>query len=109
MPIQTVNSNQEEVESMSSENIVKNSLPVAENSARKNYLPIIERALSSFLIAIKEVIPNVDLKMASDSWIRAMETTKKNQSHDLDKFLRQVTINALTIDPKLMVREDSTK
>jgi hypothetical protein len=89
-----VNSRQEEVESMSTENTVK------------NYLPIIERALSSFLQAIAEVIPNVDLQKAGDSWIRAMETTRKNQSQDLDKFLRQVTINALTIDPTLLRRDE---
>ena len=76
-----------------------------ENVAR-NYLPIIERALSSFLKAIAEVVPNVDLKKASDNWIRAMETTKKNQSQNIDQFLRQVTINALTIDPKLLRKEE---
>jgi 2-phospho-L-lactate guanylyltransferase (CobY/MobA/RfbA family) len=94
MPKKIVNSNQGEVESMSSENVVK------------NYLPTIERALSSFLKAIAVVIPNVDLQKASDNWIRAMETTKKNQSQNLDQFLRQVTINALTIDPKLLVKEE---
>lgn len=97
MTIETVNSNQEEVEFMSTQNVVK------------NYMPIIERALGSFLKAIAEVIPNVDLKKASDSWIRAMETTRKNQSQNIDQFLRQVTINALTIDPKLLTREDKTK
>lgn len=90
---------------MSTENLAENRLPLTENAAKKNYLPIIERALSSFLLAIKEVIPNVDLKKASDNWIRAMETTKKDKSRNIDQFLRQVTINALTLDPKLLVKE----
>jgi hypothetical protein len=56
---------------------------------------IAERGLSSFLNAIAESSPGTDLEVASDCWIRAMETTTWNPEEGAEKFVRRVTIKAL--------------
>jgi len=62
-----------------------------------NLQSIAERGLSSFLQAIAEGQPDDDLRKASDCWIRAMETTDWSPGVSADKFICQVTINAMAI------------
>jgi hypothetical protein len=56
---------------------------------------VAERGLSSFLNAIAESSPGADLEVASDCWIRAMETTTWNPEESAEKFVRRVTVKAL--------------
>lgn len=55
-----------------------------------------ERGLSSFLQAIAESSPDTDLQSATSRWIRALETTPWNPEENTERFIRRVTINALT-------------
>lgn len=71
------------------------------DSMSTNLESIAERGLSSFLQAISAVAPDEDLQKASDCWIRALETTDWSASESSDRFVCQVTINAMAIIAKL--------
>jgi hypothetical protein len=62
---------------------------------------IAERGLSSFLQAIAEVAPEEDLQKAGDCWIRALKTTDWRPGETSDRFICDVTINALAITAEL--------
>jgi hypothetical protein len=54
-----------------------------------------ERGLSSFLQAIAGIVPGIDLQDAGDRWICALESTEWEAAMSPDRFILQVTINAL--------------
>ncbi len=56
---------------------------------------ISERGLSSFLQAIAEIVPDIDLSDASDCWMRAVESTDWVTGMSAERFIRQVAMNAL--------------
>jgi hypothetical protein len=57
-----------------------------------------ERGLSSFLRAFAGNTPNEDLQVATDCWIRAVETTGCSPGETAERFIRRVTIQALAIN-----------
>jgi hypothetical protein len=60
-----------------------------------NLQSIAARGLGSFLQAIAQLAPDEDLHKAGDHWIQAFETTEWDPEMKPDKFVLQVTINAL--------------
>jgi hypothetical protein len=56
---------------------------------------IAERGLSSFLRAVARVVPGTDLEDAADCWLRAVESTEWDPKMSSDRFIVQITINAL--------------
>jgi G:T/U-mismatch repair DNA glycosylase len=65
-------------------------------SASAPFESIAERGLCAFLRAIAEAAPGADLKKAGDCWIRALERAEWEPSESAEKFIRHVTIHAMT-------------
>jgi hypothetical protein len=65
-------------------------------SAPAPFESIAERGLCAFLLAIAEATPGADLKKAGDCWIRALERTEWKSSESAERFIRHVTIRAMT-------------
>jgi hypothetical protein len=65
-------------------------------SAPAPFESIAERGLCAFLRAIAEAAPGADLKRAGDYWIRALERTAWEPGESAERFIRHVTIHAMT-------------